>query len=85
MNQDKSNHPSNQPELFIDNNKYEWGQDTITGIQIRELAGIPESAEIFQKVPGKPDREITDTTVINLKDHPGPEHFSSQTPGSQAG
>ena len=85
MNQDKLNPLSNKPELFIDNNKYNWDHNTITGAQIRELAGIPESAEIFQKVPGKPDREISDTTVVNLMDHSGPEHFSSQTPGSQAG
>jgi hypothetical protein len=85
MNQDKINHSVNKPELFIDNSKYDWEQDTITGAQIRELAGIPESAEIYQKVPGKPDQEITDITVINLKGLHGPEHFSSQAPGSQAG
>lgn len=72
-------------ELFIDDDKYQWEQDELTGAQLRTLGAIPEGVEVFLKVPGKPDQEIANTTVVNLKDHHGPAKFSTQAAGSQAG
>lgn len=72
-------------ELFIDRDKYSWDQDTISGAQLRVLGSIPENVEIFLKVPGKPDQPIANATTVNLKEHHGPAHFSTQVPGSQAG
>lgn len=80
--------PMNKPEkykLFVDGDKYEWDENTITGVQLRELAGIPDNVQIFQAVPGQPDIEISDETVIDLKAHHGPVKLSTQSPGSQAG
>jgi hypothetical protein len=72
-------------QLFVDGDKYEWEKSTILGAELRELAGIPDSAEIFMKVPGNPDAEITNGTVVDLETHHGPVKFSTQSPGSQAG
>lgn len=72
-------------ELFVDGEKYEWEKNTITGAELRDLAGIPDSAQIFQHVPGKPDIEIKNDTVVDLEKHHGPVKFSTQSPGSQAG
>lgn len=72
-------------ELFIDTDKYFWEQDTINGTQLRVLGSIPENVEIFLKVPGKPDLPISNSTSVNLKEHHGPAHFSTQATGSQAG
>jgi len=71
--------------LFVDNEKYEWEKTTITGAELRVLAGIPENAEIFLEVPGKPDLEVKNDQVIDLEKHHGPARFSTQSPGSQAG
>ncbi len=71
--------------LFVDGDKYDWDKSTITGTELRALAGIPEGAQIFQHVPGKPDIEIKDDTVVDLEKHHGPVKFSTQSPGSQAG
>ena len=71
--------------LFVDGDQYEWGDNKITGAQLRELAGIPQNAQIYRKVPGKPDELIQNDTVVNLKQHEGPPKFSTQSPGSQAG
>ena len=71
--------------LFVDNDRYTWDPDTITGSQLRTLASIPEGVEIFLKVPGRPDQPIADATTINLKEHHGPAKFSTQSRGSQAG
>lgn len=71
--------------LFIDGDKYTWDQDTITGAQLRVLGAIPDGVEIFLQVPGKPDEQIFDHSVVSLKEHHGPARFSTQSPGSQAG
>lgn len=81
---DPKKHP-NGPALFVDNEPYQWDGDTITGEQIRELAGAPQDVEIFHKIPGSPDEEVKDATVVNLTLQRGPDHFSTQSVGSQAG
>jgi len=77
--------PGNKPELFVDNDPYQWTKSTITGAEIRTLASLPADVKIFMKVPGHPDRDITDTDVVTLDPHGAPARFSSQAVGSQAG
>lgn len=78
-------HHPKKYQLFVDNEKYEWEKNTITGAELRVLAGIPDGAEIYMKVPGKPDVEVKNDTVVDLEKHHGPAKFSTQSPGSQAG
>lgn len=80
-----SSEKSNRPELFIDNERFDWEKETITGTEIRELASLPEGVEIFWKAPGNPDSLVEDDTVIDLTQHPGPDRFSTQSVGSEAG
>lgn len=79
------NNHSNRPELFIDNERYDWDKDTITGKEIRELAALPDDVEIYWKAPGNPDYPVGNETVIDLTITPGPDRFSTQSVGSQAG
>ena len=71
--------------VFVDGDKYEWEKSTINGAELRMLAAIPQNAQIFLKVPGKPDESVSDNTEIDLAKHHGPARFSTQSPGSQAG
>lgn len=71
--------------VFVDGDKYDWDKKTITGAELRMLAAIPQNAEIYLKVPGKPDDPVNDNTTIDLERHHGPARFSTQSPGSQAG
>ena len=71
--------------LFVDGDKYEWEKNSITGAELRSLAGIPQNAQIYLKVPSKPDQPVNDQTVTELVDRHGPARFSTQSPGSQAG
>ncbi|WP_215875527.1 multiubiquitin domain-containing protein [Acidithiobacillus ferruginosus] len=80
-----SNEKSNRPELIIDNERYDWDEETITGKQIRVLASLPDDVQIFHKVPGHPDEEVKDDTVVDLTKQKGPDRFSTQAVGSQAG
>lgn len=77
--------PPKNTFVFVDGDKYEWDKETITGAELRLLAGVPESAEIFQQVPGQPDIQVENDTTVNLEEHHGPARFSTQSPGSQAG
>jgi hypothetical protein len=76
---------SNKPELIVDNDPFNWEKDTITGAEIRVLAGLPDDVQVFQHIPGHQDKEILADTVVNLDAHKGPERFSTQAPGSKAG
>lgn len=75
----------NNPELFIDNERYDWNKDTITGAELRVLGSLPDDVQIFWKIPGHPDQEVKNNTVVDLKKNPGPDRFSTQSVGSQAG
>lgn len=81
MTQDKKEHYL----LFVDGDKYEWERSAINGAELRILAAIPQNAQIYLRVPGKPDDPINDDTTIDLAKHHGPARFSTQSPGSQAG
>lgn len=80
-----SSDKSNRPELFIDNERFDWDKDIITGAELRELGSLPDDVEIFWKVPSQPDVPVENNTVIDLAEHPGPDRFSTQSVGSQAG
>lgn len=80
-----SSEKSNRPELFIDNERFDWDKEVITGAELRELGSLPDDVEIFWKVPGQPDVPVYNDTVIDLTEHPGPDRFSTQSVGSQAG
>lgn len=79
------NKHNNKPELFVDNERYDWNKETINGAEIRELAGVPDDVQIFHKIPGSPDIEVSNDTVIDLEELKGPDRFSTQSVGSQAG
>lgn len=80
-----SNSNSNRPELFIDNERYDWEKASITAEELRTLGAIPVGVQIFLKRPGQPDVEVVAGMVIDLTSHPAPERFSTQAVGSQAG
>jgi hypothetical protein len=71
--------------FFVDNVKYDWdGPSTITGAQVREKASVPANVELYEKIPGKPDRLVEHDTQVSLAGN-APVHFSTQAAGSTAG
>jgi hypothetical protein len=71
-------------KIKVDNAPYNWEEASIKEGDIRDLAGIPENAQIFQKIPGQPDKQIMPGIPVDLTG-PGPERFCSAVVGSQAG
>jgi hypothetical protein len=80
-----SSKKSNRPELFIDNEPFDWDEDVITGTELRELGSLPDDVDIYLKVPGQRDFHVGNDTAVDLTQHPGPDRFSTQSVGSQAG
>ena len=76
MNTIEKQHPGERKlHLIIDEKKYEWDTQFITGAQIRNLGQIPSDVEIYLhiKEPWK-DELILDTDKVDLA-RPGIEYF----------
>lgn len=69
--------------FFVDGKQYESAQQYITGAQLRAIAHIDPGVGIFLEEHGhdKPDRQITDTSSINLGE-PGVEKFYTVPPAT---
>ena len=54
----------------IDRQEYEWPEKKITGAQLRRLppTPIPSDRDLFQIVPGHPDRKIEDGDTVEVHD-----------------
>jgi hypothetical protein len=61
-------------KLLVDQKPYQWPEEFITGIQIKNLAGVDQSYGVWQQLPGPDDPEINDNEKVDLKE-PGRERF----------
>lgn len=70
-------------KFFVDGKQFETDQQSITGQQLRTIAQIPPNVGIFLEEHGhnQPDRQITDTTSIDLG-KPGVEKFYTVPPAT---
>lgn len=79
-------HGKKKWKIKVENDVYDWDSQFITGAQVRALGpGIPESMDLFLKVPGKPGRLIKNDDTIDLDEQPGIEKFYAQESSSEAG
>ena len=63
--------PEHKPAIIrIDRTEYEWAEEKITGAQLRGLPTppIPAERDLFQIVPGHPDRQIKDDDTVQVHD-----------------
>jgi hypothetical protein len=67
--------------LTINGQTYKWHEQYITGIEVRNLAGIVRDEQLFLVIE-KPweDEHIADDTIVDLA-RPGIEHFYSKKGG----
>lgn len=68
-------------KLSVDNHPFETEEQFLTGLQIKEYAGVPTENELFLVVPGYEDELIDNNKQVNLA-RPGIERFVSRKPGS---
>ena len=85
--------PKDRPEhkvftIRIDRTEYEWPEEKITGAQLRRLppTPIPPERDLFQVIPGHPDRKIKDDDTVEI--HDGLRFFTAPNtinPGANRG
>ena len=70
------NKKCNKPDhIFVDQKRYEWSEDCITGAQIKGLAGVDlNTFDAWQDVPGPEDILVENDGKIDLT-NPGIEKF----------
>lgn len=69
MNQDKANedHKKNSYQIIVDQKPHKWEEPIITGLQIKQLAGVdPATYDAWQDVPGPEDVLLNDNTKVDL-------------------
>ena len=56
--------------IQIDRIQYQWPDEKISGAQIRRLppTPIPPERDLFQVIPGHPDRKIKDDDTVEVHD-----------------
>lgn len=79
MDHQKKDQAKTTWDLIINNEKYDWHKENITGAEIRQLGNIPVEDEIFLalKTPWE-DEPIFDDMQVNLE-RPGIEHFYTKS------
>lgn len=61
--------------FVIDGRRFEWGAPIVTGLKLKELAGVdPKSYGVWLEVRGAEDRTIADNESVDLQ-APGVERF----------
>lgn len=70
----------NKLKLSVDNRPFETEKQFLTGLQIKERAGIPADNDLFLVVPGFKDELIDNDKIVNFA-RPGVERFVSRIKG----
>ena len=67
---DKDNPGQKVFTIQIDRTQYEWSDEKINGAQLRRLppTPIPPERDLFQVIPGHPDRQIKDDDTVEVHD-----------------
>lgn len=68
-------HENNRPDvpdretykIIVDNRPHDWPRPIITGLEIKELAGVDATAfDAWQDVPGPEDNPVGDSDQVDL-------------------
>lgn len=72
---DDKGKPAKPYKILIDHKPHDWPNPTITGANIKQLAGVDQTAfEAWQDVPGPEDLLIGNSDQVDLT-KPGNEKF----------
>lgn len=67
--------PPTAYHILIDHKPHDWPKPTITGTEIKQLAGVDQHTyDAWQDVPGPEDRQVGNTEEIDLTQN-GTEKF----------
>jgi hypothetical protein len=65
--------------VIVDQHPHAWPESTITGAQIKTLAGVDSSYGVWEEIPGeKVDPEIADGQAVDLTKHGEHKFFTGK-------
>jgi hypothetical protein len=68
-------HPDKPFQIIVDQKPHKWPEPTITGLDIKNLAGVnPDAYDAWQDVPGPEDILLGNDDPVDLTE-PGTERF----------
>lgn len=68
--------------FFVDAKKYETDKANLTGLEIKNMAGVPGNYQLYLEEEGNtPDRAISDSESVIL-DHDHEKHFFAVPPAT---
>lgn len=68
--------------FFVDGTKFETDKVTVTGLDIKTIAVVDASYQLFLEETGNaPDRQISDPDSLILSEHP-PKHLYAVPPAT---
>lgn len=60
-------HGHHEVEIFVDKKRYSVERGTMTGSELKGLAGIPQDYELWLERPGDQDKRIENNESVELK------------------
>jgi hypothetical protein len=66
--------PAKEFKISVDQRQHDWPRPTITGRELKLLAGVDLSYGVWQQLPGPDDPEIADDQEVDVS-VPGKEKF----------
>jgi hypothetical protein len=77
-----SEHPK-EHHFFVDAKRYETDKPSLTGAEIKAIAGVTPTYQLFLEEEGdKPDRAISDGESVELKSGEDTRHFYAVPPAT---
>jgi hypothetical protein len=77
-----SEHPK-QYRFFVDAKPYDTDKPSLTGAEVKAIAGITPTYQLFLEEEGEtPDRAISDGEAIELKEGEHTRHFYAVPPAT---
>ena len=73
-NNEPAVHGDKKYKLIVDQQEHQWLKPVITGLEIKNLAGVDVSYGVWQEVPGPNDPPVGDNQQVDLA-RPGVERF----------
>lgn len=67
-------HGDKKYKLIVDQVEHPWPKPVITGLEIKQLAGVDASYGVWQDIPGPNDPPVGDNQQVDLS-RPGVERF----------
>jgi hypothetical protein len=77
-----SEHPK-QFHFFVDAKRYETEKSSLTGAEIKAIAGVNPTYQLFLEEEGDtPDKPISDSEAVTLKEGEHTRHFYAVPPAT---